>query len=105
MEAGFAEAKAAEVAAIKIYHKLIDEKLQHVANLGVGLAQIKNKLGDTEEALMEDKALADTIKILNDDDALEFTQCESQVSADAMRVWALATIRHARQLSQQTDIG
>merc|ERR1719265_655541 len=152
MEAAFAEAKAAEESAIKIYQemmiakkkevaaatKAIEEKLQRVADLGVEIAQMKNDLGDTEEALMEDKAfladlekncakkkaewaervktrtlelaaLADTIKILNDDDALELFKktlpsasasfLEVQVSADAMRARALATIRRARQLS------
>jgi len=71
-----------------------------VGTIGVEIAQMKNDLGDTEEALIADKeflanldencetkkkewevvmktraeelvALADTIKVLNDDDALE----------------------------------
>merc|ERR1719473_2312499 len=76
------------------------EKLERIGNSGVELAEMKNDLEDTKEGLEEDKkfladmdkmceqkkkewieykkvqseeliALADTIKILNDDDALE----------------------------------
>merc|ERR1719297_209093 len=114
MAAGLAEATKAEEAAIAIYEKLmaakkkevialtkeIETKLTRIGDLGVEIAQMKNDLGDTEEALIEDKkflanldencekkkkewevivktraeelaALADTIKVLNDDDALE----------------------------------
>merc|ERR1719172_100358 len=114
MSADFAEEKAAEEAAIKAYDQLmaaktkevnaltkaIEEKMTRVGELGVEIVQMKNDLGDTAEALVEDKkfladlekncakkegewetivktrneellALADTIKILNDDDALE----------------------------------
>jgi chromosome segregation ATPase len=155
MQAGFAEAKAAELEAIRIYkemmaakkkevaalQKSIEEKLQRVADLGVEVAQMKNDLGDTEEALMEDKAfladlerncekkkaewdervktralelaaLADTIKILNDDDALELFKktlpsasaslVEVKVTAAEMRARALHTIRQAR-LSSPKD--
>merc|ERR1712238_109631 len=74
--------------------------IARIGNLGVKVAEMKGDLGDTEDALVEDKkfaadmeencgtrgevhekekqmrsqevvALADTIKILNDDDALE----------------------------------
>merc|ERR1719506_297525 len=90
-------AKKAEIAACT---KEIEEKLTRLANVGVELAEMKNDLEDTAEALEEDKkfladlgtscstkgeewelykktqaeellALAETIKILNDDDALE----------------------------------
>merc|ERR1719287_296992 len=90
-------AKKAEVAALSAS---IEAKLQQIADLAVSIAQMKNELGDTEEALIADKkfleelttgcqtktaeweeikkvraeellALADTIKILNDDDALD----------------------------------
>merc|ERR1719399_1948802 len=108
------DAIAAEEAAVKAYEelmaakkkeinaltKMIEEKLVRVGELGVTIATMKNDLGDTGEALEEDKkfladlekncatkekewaeickmrqlelqALAETIKILNDDDALE----------------------------------
>merc|ERR1719472_415952 len=114
MTADIAEEKAAEEAAIAAYDELmtaktkevnaltkaIEEKMTRVGELAVEIVQMKNDLGDTAEALVEDKkfladlekncktksaeweeivktrneellALADTIKVLNDDDALE----------------------------------
>merc|ERR1719192_3009476 len=114
MAAGLAESTKAEEAAIATYEKLmaakkkevialtkeIETKLTRVGDLGVGIAEMKNDVGDTQEALIQDKkflanleencekkkkewevivktraeelaALADTIKVLNDDDALE----------------------------------
>merc|ERR1719215_2255776 len=90
-------AKKKEVDALT---KDIETKLKRIGELGVEIVQMKNDLGDTGEALLEDKkfvadlekncaakqklfdenvsmrgqelaALADTIKVLNDDDALE----------------------------------
>merc|ERR1719163_2019661 len=78
----------------------VETKMARSGDLSVKIVQMKNDLGDTEEALIEDKAflkdlektcatktaeweeivktrneellaLADTIKVLNDDDALE----------------------------------
>jgi len=151
MEADFAEAKAAEEAAIKAYDtlmqaktkevnaltKAIEEKMQRAGELAVEIVEMKNDLGDTAAALIEDKkfladlekncktkadewevivktrseellALADTIKILNDDDALElfkktlpsaasFMQVES---SSAIRANALAAIRNAQRSSK-----
>merc|ERR1719238_1197073 len=80
--------------------KLIEEKLTRLGELTVEIVEMKNDLSETEEALIEDQkfladlkkncgtkeaewaetcklrsqeviALADTIKILNSDDALE----------------------------------
>jgi len=94
---GLMAAKTKEVAALT---KSVELKLGKVADLGVEISTMKNDLGDTSESLSEDKkfvadlekncadktaiheaekqvrseeivALADTIKILNDDDALE----------------------------------
>merc|ERR1712072_731385 len=100
----------------------------------VEITQMKNDLGDTAEALEEDKkfladlekncakkeaewetivktrneellALADTIKVLNDDDALELFKktlpgasasfMQLQVSSASLRARALAAIRHS----------
>jgi len=90
-------AKTKEVGALT---KAIEQKTVRVGQLGIEIVQMKDDLSDTEEALYEDKkflagldencatkekewagivktrneellALADTIKILNDDDALE----------------------------------
>merc|ERR1712187_565585 len=69
MTKDFAEEKAAEEAAIKAYDELmaaktkevnaltkaIEEKMTRVGELGVEIAQMKNDLGDTAEALEEDK--------------------------------------------------
>merc|ERR1740133_650877 len=114
MSADAAEEKAAEAAAIKAFDalmaaktkevnaltKAIEDKMTRVGELAVEIVQMKNDLGDTAEALVEDKkfladmekncatkeaewgvivktrneellALADTIKVLNDDDVLE----------------------------------
>merc|ERR1719421_446149 len=91
---------AAKTKEIEAATKAIEEKLGRVGELGVELASMKNDLEDTMEGLAEDKkfladlskncelkekewaeykkvqaeelvAIADTIKILNDDDALE----------------------------------
>merc|ERR1719352_1002260 len=148
MTAEFAEEKAAEEAAIKSYDELmaaktkevnaltkaIEEKMTRAGELAVEIVQMKNDLGDTEEALVEDKkfladmenncdkkaaewdtivktrneellALADTIKILNDDDALELFKktlpgasaslLQVKVSEAAVRASALKAIKRA----------
>merc|ERR1719345_720124 len=149
MAADFAEEKAAEEAAIKAYDalmaaktkevnaltKAIEEKMTRVGELSVEIVQMKNDLGDTAEALLEDKkfladmekncasktaewevivktrneellALADTIKVLNDDDTLELLKktlpgassfMQVTVSASTVRARALAAIRAAKR--------
>merc|ERR1719487_726785 len=91
------EAKTKEVEAAT---KAIEAKLARIAELGVEIVQMKEDMDDTEKALMEDKkfledlekncaekeadwelrsktraeeilAISETIKILNDDDALD----------------------------------
>merc|ERR1740127_95832 len=103
--------------------------------LAVEIVQMKNDLTDTQEALIEDQAflkdmekncatkadewevivktrseellaLADTIKVLNDDDALELFKkalpgasasfVQVQVSASTMRMRALSILHSAR---------
>jgi len=135
-----ADATEAEEEAIKTYDQLmaakkkevdaltaeIEKKLERSGNLGVQIAQMKNDMGDTEEALAADQeflanmekncetkkkewdvivktrgeelaALADTIKILNDDDALELFKktLPSASSLMQLQVSALATKRRA----------
>merc|ERR1719217_184816 len=131
----YEELMAAKKEEVEALTKAIEEKLVRVGELGVHIAEMKNDLEDTEEGLAEDKqyladlakncelkkkewearcklrseellALADTIKILNDDDALElfkktlpsasFLQIEE--TAAAARSRALAAIRAAQQL-------
>merc|ERR1719325_257598 len=110
----------------------IETKLERSGDLGVQIAQMKNDLGDTEEALAADKeflanmekncetkkkewdvivktraeelaALADTIKILNDDDALELFKktLPSASSLMQLQVSASATQRRALTLLKQ----
>merc|ERR1719157_70658 len=146
MSKGAAEAKAAEDAAISAFDQLvaaktkeinaltsaIESKMSRSGELAVEIVQMKNDLGDTEEALIEDKAfladlekncdkkageweeivktrseellaLADTIKVLNDDDALELFKkaipassfVQVSVSTFVARDRALAAIRKA----------
>jgi len=109
----------------------IEDKTQRIGDLGVQIVGMKDDLSDVEESLVEDKkflaelqkscatkekewaeicktrseellALADTIKILNDDDALELFKktlpgassfLQVQVSTDSMRQQALSLLQ------------
>merc|ERR1719182_168844 len=154
MTADYNEAKSAEAAAIKAYDalmaaktkevnaltKALEEKMTRVGELAVEIVQMKNDLGDTAEALIEDKkfladlekncatksaeweeivktrneeilALADPIKILNDDDALELFKktlpgsasfVEVQVTDKAVRERALTALKAGRS-AQSSD--
>merc|ERR1719359_1801222 len=90
-KAGYDEPMAAKEKEIASATKAIEEKLQRQGDNGVRIAEMKNDLAETQEALEEDKkflanleknceqkkraeeilAIQETIKILNDDDALE----------------------------------
>merc|ERR1719386_72666 len=113
----------------------IEDKTQRIGDLGVEIVGMKDDLSDVEESLVEDKkflaelqkscatkekewaeicklrseellALADTIKMLNDDDALELFKktlpgasasfMQMQVSAASMRSQALALLEAAK---------
>merc|ERR1719411_497964 len=94
---GLMAAKKKELAALQA---TIESRMEQIGDLGVAIAEMKNDLGDTQEALAADKkflaelekscatkaaewqersktraeelvALSETIKVLNDDDALE----------------------------------
>merc|ERR1719281_571244 len=127
------EAKKKEIAALT---KMIEDKLTRIAELQVEIATMKNDLTDSQEGLIEDQkfladldkncatkkkewaeickmqaleleALADTIKILNDDDALELFKktlpssfVQIQVTADSLRARALSIVQKAQQSSQ-----
>jgi len=134
--AAYKELMAAKEKEIAALTKMIEEKLTRIAELKVEIATMKNDLTDTEEGLIEDKkfladlekncatkekewaeickmrqlelvALADTIKILNDDDALELFKktlpssfMQIQVTAESMRARALSIVQQARQASK-----
>merc|ERR1719253_1729019 len=115
--------------------KAVESKTKRIGELGVKLAEMENDLEDTKEGLAKDQkfladldkncelkkkewaeyqkmqaieavALADTIKILNDDDALELFKktlpgsassfVQVQVTSAAMRQRALTALKSAR---------
>merc|ERR1719272_1465900 len=114
---------------------MVEEKLTRIGDTGVAIAQMKNDLGDTAAALIEDKkfladldkncdtnakehtenvkmrgleleALADTIRVLNDDDALElFKKTLPSASASLVQVEVSATKVRARALALLTKSG
>merc|ERR1719188_1781434 len=120
------EAKGKEVAALT---KMIEEKLVRIGELGIEIATMKNDLGDSEESLAEDTkfladlekncktktkeweerkntraneilALAETIKILNSDDALElFKRTLPSASASLVQVQVTTSTMKARALA------
>jgi predicted nucleic acid-binding Zn-ribbon protein len=127
-------AKKAEIAACSA---TIESKLEKIAELGTAIAQMKNELSDAEEAIIADKkflqqleegcstktaeweeikklrseelvALADTIKILNDDDALDLFKktlpspagssfMQVQVTEKSMRIRAASMLQAGLQ--------
>merc|ERR1719412_2537280 len=125
-------AKKKEIAALQA---TIESKLEPVGDLGVSIATMKNDVGDTQAALAADKkflaelekgcatkaaeweersktrgeelvALAETIKVLNDDDALELFKktlpsasasfLQVQQGTSALRAKAMALLRSAK---------
>jgi len=129
----FGELMAAKEKEIASLTKSIEEKMVRLGQLQVDIVEMKEDLDDTGKALLEDKkflgdlakncktkaeehaanqklrseellALADTIKILNDDDALELFKktlpgaslLQVQVSSTQQRQQALAVIKAAR---------
>jgi chromosome segregation ATPase len=124
------ELMAAKKTEVETLTKAIEEKLVRVGELGVKIAEMKNDLEDTVETLGEDTkyladlgttcaaktkewdarcksrseellALSDTIKILNDDDALELFKktlpsasfLQVQVSQSQLRAKALQLVK------------
>merc|ERR1719247_1038130 len=117
--------------------------MERVGELGVKLAEMENDLEDTKESLAEDKkfladldkncelkkkewaeykkmqameqvALADTIKVLNDDDALELFKktlpgsasslMQVQVTSGAMRQHALKVLKSGHKADPRLDL-
>jgi len=134
------ELMAAKKSEVETLTKAIEEKLVRVGELGVKIAEMKNDLEDTQETLAEDTkyladlgktcaaktkewdarcksrseellALADTIKILNDDDALELFKktlpsasfLQIQVTESQARQQALQLIKKNRKRSVSLD--
>jgi len=133
---GLMQAKKNEVAALT---STIESKTQQIGELGVSIVMMKEDLADTQEALGEDQvfladlkkdcgtktaeweersktraeelvALADTIKVLNDDDALElFKKTLPSASASLLQIeagqrsGAVSTVRTALQKANAQD--
>jgi len=132
--------KKKEIAALT---KAIESKTMRVGELGVKVAEMENDLEDTKESLSEDKkfladldkncelkkkewaeykkmqameqvALADTIKVLNDDDALELFKktlpgsasslMQVQVTSGAMRQRALKVLKSGHKADPRLDL-
>jgi len=127
---------AAKTAEVEALTAAIEEKTVRIGELGVEIVQMKADLSDTEGSLLDDKkfaadlekncatkeaewaevcktrseeilALADTIKILNDDDALEMFKktlpgasasfMQVEVSEEALRTRALSVLKDANK--------
>merc|ERR1719246_358573 len=136
---GLISAKKKEVAALTA---TVESKTQQIGELGVSIVNMKEDLSDTQDALREDKqflaeldtgcstktaeweerlktrtaellALADTIKVLNDDDALELFKktlpsasaslLQVQQGTASVRAKALAVLRSAKQTASSAD--
>merc|ERR550537_1406173 len=54
-KAAYEELMAAKTKEKEVLTQMIEEKLTRIAELGVKIAEMKNDLTDTEEALIEDK--------------------------------------------------
>jgi len=118
----FGELMAAKTKEVDANTQAIEEKTVRVGNLGVEIEGMKNDLDDTQQQLLEDKdflanmdtncsekekewevicamrsqeliAIADTIKILNDDDALELFK-KTLPAADASLVQVVSQSAH-----------
>jgi septal ring factor EnvC (AmiA/AmiB activator) len=140
--ASFEDLMSSKKKEIEALTKAIESKTMRIGELGVKLAEMANDLEDTEEALAEDKkfladldkncaikkdewaaykkmeamelvALADTIKVLNDDDALELFKktlpgasssfVQVKVSAGESRQHALHVLRSVRKIGSKAD--
>merc|ERR1711979_188517 len=126
---GYQELMAAKEKEIDALSKSIEEKMVRLGDLHVQIVEMKEDLDDTGKALLADKkfladldkncalktkehqenmkmrseellALADTIKLLNDDDALElFKKTLPAASASLMQMRVSDTTVRARALA------
>jgi len=139
--ANFDSLVAAKEQEIEAATKAVEDKLTRVGDLGVQIATMKEDLDDTAKAMLEDKkflaelekscatkqaewdarcklrteellALADTIKMLNDDDALELFKktlpgsslLQIQVTNKQARSMALDTLRAPGHVDYRLDL-
>merc|ERR1719382_2167884 len=136
------ELMAAKKAEVDALTAAIEKKLKQIGELGIEIVEMKEDLSDTEAALIADKkflanlekscatktaeweersktraeelvALADTVKVLNDDDALDLfgktlpkpasSFLQLSFSAKSQRAAALRKIRDAKQKANRND--
>merc|ERR1719162_2331940 len=126
--AAFDELVASKTKEVNALTKALESKMTRTGELAVEIVQMKNDLGDTAAALAEDKkfladmekncdkkaaewsdivkvrneeltALADTIKVLNDDDSLELFKKALPGSASFVQVKVSSTTTRAQALS------
>merc|ERR1719324_1938180 len=139
--ANFDSLVAAKEAEIEAGTKAVEDKLTRVGDLGVEIATMKEDLDDTQKSMIEDKkflaelekscatkqaewdarckirteellALADTIKMLNDDDALELFKktlpgsslLQIQVTNKQSRNLALSALRAPGHVDYRLDL-
>merc|ERR1719171_709404 len=139
--ANFESLVAAKEKEIEAATKAVEDKLTRVGDLGVEIATMKEDLDDTAKAMLEDKkflaelekscstkqaewdarcklrteellALADTIKMLNDDDALELFKktlpgsslLQIQVTNKQSRNMALDALRAPGHVDYRLDL-
>merc|ERR1719183_2991229 len=132
--AGYEELMSAKTKEVAANTKSIESKSKRVGELGVSIAEMKNDLDDTQAALLEDKkflanmdetcetkrnewaqivksrgeelvAIGETIKILNDDDALELFKktlpspsfVQTTTSVNKLKGKALALVQKLQQ--------
>merc|ERR1719486_1409953 len=141
--ANYDELMAAKTKQVEANTKAIEQKIERVGNLGVEIETMKADLSDTAQAMIEDKkfladldnqcktkkeewevrsktrteellCLADTIKVLNDDDALELFKKTlpgsaallqtTQAASSQMRKQALAALSHGNHKDFHLDL-
>merc|ERR1719230_2194194 len=139
----YGELMKAKTAEVNSLTEAIEAKTKKIGDLGVAIVQTKDDIDDTSDSLAEDKvflkelekgcdtkaaeweerkktraaellALAETIKILNDDDALELFKktlpapgvglMQVGVTEAAMRKEALASVQAARRSDHQSRV-
>lgn len=133
---------AAKTKEVQALTSAFEIKTQQIGELGVSIVQMKEDLSDTSAALADDKkvlaelekscstktaeweersktradelvALAETIKVLNDDDALELFKkalpsasasfAQLRVNAATLQARALSAVRGARHIANRSD--
>jgi len=130
----YGELMAAKTKEVNALTSAIEKKTMRVGELGIEIVQMKQDLSDTEEGLLEDKkflaelsgscdtkqkeqaimvktrgeemvALSDTIKILNDDDALEIFKKTLPGGSALMQVDSVTKSTRAKALALLQEAG